>query len=130
LYLLAACQKYEMTSVMSSIRAEVKRKLFPAPVGVEAFPAYAIASSKGLTPEMESAAHLTLDHPMTFEVLGEALRLFKDSALRDLASFRKRCGDSLIASLDPYIKVQLPGPSSVWVGCPDVMPSGPSWEWK
>ncbi|KAH9989311.1 hypothetical protein BJV77DRAFT_1185795, partial [Russula vinacea] len=39
LYLLAACQKYEMTSVQSFIRAEVKRGEYPAPKGAEAFPA-------------------------------------------------------------------------------------------
>ncbi|KAF8472369.1 hypothetical protein DFH94DRAFT_620850, partial [Russula ochroleuca] len=54
LNLLAACQKYEMTSVQSSIRAKVKRGEFPAPVGAEAFPAYVIACSKGLVPEMKS----------------------------------------------------------------------------
>jgi hypothetical protein len=53
------------------------RGTFPVPKGAEAFTAYAIASAKGLTPEMENAAHLTLDHPMTFESLGEGLRLFE-----------------------------------------------------
>jgi hypothetical protein len=32
---------------------------------------YAIASSKGLIPEMENAARLTLDYPMTFESMGD-----------------------------------------------------------
>ena len=113
-----------MASVQSSIRAEVKRGEFPAPKGAEAFPAYAIASSKGLIPEMENAARQTLDHPMTFEVLGEGLRLFEGWALRDLASFRKRCRDSLITCLDSFLEVQPPGPSSIWVGCPEVMPTG------
>ena len=90
LYLLAACQKYEMDSVQSSIRLEVKCGEFPAPRGVQSFPAYAIASAKGLIPEMENAARQTLDHPMTFEILGEGLRLFEGWALRDLASFHKR----------------------------------------
>src|SRR5258708_36157036 len=77
LYLLAACQKYEMASVQSSIRAEVSRGEFPAPSGAEAFYAYAIASTKGLIPEMEYIARLTLDYPMTFETIGEGLRLFE-----------------------------------------------------
>jgi hypothetical protein len=79
-----------MTSVQTSIRLRVKWEEFPAPKGAEAFAAYAIASAKGLIPEMENAARLTLNHPMTFENLGEGLRLFEGSALRDLAGFRKR----------------------------------------
>ena len=75
-----------MTSVQSSIRAEVSRGVFPAPNGAEAFAAYAIAAGKGLIPEMEKAARQTLDHPMTFEVLGEGLRLFEGWALRELVN--------------------------------------------
>jgi hypothetical protein len=89
LYLLAACQKYEMASVQSSIRLQVKWGEFPAPKGTEAFAAYAIASAKRLIPEMENAARLTLNYPMTFEYLGEGLQLFEGSALHDLASFHK-----------------------------------------
>jgi hypothetical protein len=123
LYLLAACQKYEMASVQSSIRTEVKRGEFPAPKGAEAFAAYAIARAKGLIPEMESAARQTLECPMTFEVLGEGLQLFEGSALHDLASFRMRIRDNLIACLESYRDVQPSGPSSIWVGCPEVMPT-------
>ena len=118
LYLLAACQKYEMTSVLSSVRAKVKLGEFPTPKGTEAFIAYAIASGKGLIPEMEDAARQTLDHPMTFEVLGEGLRLFEGQALCDLADFRKRCKDGLVACLDPFTIVNLSGH---WVGCPKLM---------
>ena len=121
LYLLAACQKYEMCSVQSSIRAEVNRGAFPAPKGAEAFTAYAIASSKDLIPEMENAALLTLDLPMTFESLGEGLRLFQRWAFRDLVNFRRRCRDSLLVSLDPFI--QPLGPSNIWIGCLGVMPN-------
>ncbi|KAF8472352.1 hypothetical protein DFH94DRAFT_766325 [Russula ochroleuca] len=73
LELLGACQKYDMASVQSSIRAKVKLGEFPAPMGIEAFSAYAIASGKGLIPEMENAARQTLDYPVTFEILGEGL---------------------------------------------------------
>ena len=62
-----------MASVQSYIRAEVSHGVFPTPQGAEAFSAYAIASGKGLVPEMENTARQTLDHPMTFEVLGEGL---------------------------------------------------------
>jgi hypothetical protein len=125
LYLLAACQKYDMIQVLSFIRAEVSRGNFPAPAGTEAFRAYAIASSKELAPEMENAARLTLDHPMTFETLGEGLRLFEGCALRDLARFRKRCRDNFVTCLKSFLEVDASQPSSMWLGCPDVMP-----KWK
>jgi len=118
LYLLAACQKYEMVSVQSSIRDEVNRGHFPAPVsGTEAFSAYAIAEAKGLIPETENAARLTLDHPMTFETLGDGLRLFEGAALLDLAHFRRRCRDNLVMCLKSFLGT--PGPSSIWVDCPN-----------
>jgi BTB/POZ domain-containing protein len=126
-HLLVACQKYDMVSVQSSIRAEVNRGEFPAPKGAEAFPAYAMASSRGLIPEMEDAARKTLDYPLTFEILGEELRLFEGWALRDLASFRKRCRCNLVACLDSFLDVQTLGPSDIWVGCPEVMPKRSSW---
>ena len=106
LNLLAACQKYDMVQVQSSIRAKVNRGTFPAPVGTEGFRAYAIACNKGLIPEMEKAAHMTLDHPMTLETLGEALLLFDGSALRDLARFRERCRDNIVLCLKPFLEAQ------------------------
>jgi hypothetical protein len=109
-----------MASVQSSIRAAVSHGEFPAPEGAEAFAAYVIASGKGLIPEMEDAARQSLDHPMTFEVLGEVLRLFEGWALRDLASFRRRCRDHLVTCLDRFLENRHPGPSSIWVGCPEV----------
>jgi len=96
LYSLAACQKYDMVQVQSYIRAEVDRRSFPGPVGLEVFRAYAIACGKGLIPEMEKTAHLTLGHPMTFETLGDSLRFFDGPALRDLARFRMHCRDNLV----------------------------------
>ena len=82
--LLAVCQKYEMESVQSNIPSAIDLGKFPAPVEAEGFSAYAIASSMGLFPEAEEAAHLTLDQLMTFESLGEGLRLFIGRALCDL----------------------------------------------
>ena len=109
-----------MASVLSSIRTEVSRGASPVLNGDGAFRAYGIASAKDLIPEMENAACLTLDHPMTFEVLGEGLRLFEGRALRDLVNFRMRCRDNLVTCLDPYTKPS--GPSSIWLGCPEVTP--------
>src|SRR5882757_8147449 len=94
-----------MVLVQSSIRADVSRGVFPAQKGAEAFAAYAIASAKELIPEMEDAARWTLVHPMTFEILGEGLRLFEGWALQDLVIFRKRCRDNLVACLDSYSRV-------------------------
>ena len=111
-----------MASVQSCIRAKVKLGEFPAPKGAEAFCAYGISSSKRLIPEMENAARQTLNYSMTFEDLGERLRLLDGWALHDLSNFRKRCRDGVIQSLDLFLKVRPPGPSSIWVGCPEVMP--------
>jgi hypothetical protein len=86
--LLAVCQKYEMEAVQFNIRFAVKHGRFPAPVKVDGFSAYAIASGLGLVPEAEDAARLTLGQPMTFESLGEELRLFKGRALCDLIRYR------------------------------------------
>ena len=105
-----------MVSIQASIRAEVERGELPAPKGAESFPAYAIACSKRLIPEMETAARQTLDHPMTFEILGEELRLFEGCALRDLVDFRKRYRDNLIACLDSFLEAAPLGPLNFRVG--------------
>jgi hypothetical protein len=86
--LLVACQKYDMVSIQSYIRSEIRLGTFPAPVEAEAFSAYALASSMGLVLEAENAARLTLGQLLTFESLGEGLRLFKGRALRELVRFR------------------------------------------
>jgi hypothetical protein len=91
-----------MASVQLTIRGKVQCGEFPSPKGTDAFAAYAIASSKGLIPEMEKAARQTLDHPMTFEALGQGLRLFEGWALRDLANFRRRCRDNLFECFYSY----------------------------
>ena len=114
LALLATAQKYEMDAVQSSIRTEVASR---SPLKMEAFRAYAIASSSRLTPEMNMAARLTLDQPMTFEHLGDELRLFKGPALRELASFREKCRDNLVASFKSFLDINS-GPSNIWDGCP------------
>ncbi|KAH9018770.1 hypothetical protein EDB83DRAFT_2679634 [Lactarius deliciosus] len=117
LALLAAAQKYEMDAVQFSIRAEVARGPSPRLDGVLAFRAYAIASNSGLTPEMEMAARLTLDQPMTFEHLGDELRLCKGWALRKLSRFRKGCRDNLVSCFESFLNVDS-GPSKIWIDCP------------
>ncbi|KAH9016250.1 hypothetical protein EDB84DRAFT_1567329 [Lactarius hengduanensis] len=125
--LLAACQKYDMESVQCNIRAEIKLGRFPAPVGDEAFSAYAIASGLGLIPEMENAARLTLGYPMTFESLGEQLRSFEGRALCDLVRYRKRCRDNLVSCLNSFFDVR--SRFQIWAGCRESsapMPDGVS----
>ena len=116
LYLLAACQKYEMVSVQSYIRSEISRGVFPTPEGAEAFSAYAIASGKGLVPEIENTACQTLDYPMTFEILEEGLRLFEGWALRDLANFRKRYRNNLKSCFESFLKAEEPK-FNMWTPC-------------
>ena len=73
---------------MHQIRDKVSLGKFPTPVKAQAFSAYAIASSMGLSTEMERAACLSLGQPMTFESLGEGLRSFKGQALCELVRYR------------------------------------------
>jgi hypothetical protein len=120
LSLLATCQKYDMVLIQSSIRAEAHRQSSRNLSGTAPFCTYAIASSKGLTLEMENAARLTLDHSMTFEALGEGLRLFEGCALRNLVRFRKRCKDNVVACLESFLDARA-GPSRIWVGCPSTL---------
>ncbi|KAI9441875.1 hypothetical protein H4582DRAFT_2097155 [Lactarius indigo] len=111
--LLAASQKYDMVSIQSYIRAEIKR--WQQPIGAEAFRTYAIASSLGLIQEAESAARLTLGYPMTFESLGDGLRSFKGQALCDLVRYRRRCRDNLVLCLDSFFNVNSRG--QIWANC-------------
>jgi hypothetical protein len=123
LALLAASQKYDMSTVQSTIRSEMKSRNMTTPRGALAFRAYAIASGHGLITEMETAARLTLEYPMTFEFIGEHLTTFGGLALRDLAHYRKRCRDSLIQCLKSLLNSYLP-PLNIWVGCPISAQSG------
>ncbi|KAH9023516.1 hypothetical protein EDB84DRAFT_1580437 [Lactarius hengduanensis] len=117
LVLLAAAQKYDMVTVQSCIRAEIACGLPPTRDEAEAFRIYAIASSSGLTSEMEMAALLTLDQLMTFEHLGDQLRLFEGPALRELSRFRKSCRDNLVSCFESFLDIDS-GPSTIWLDCP------------
>jgi hypothetical protein len=105
-----------MASVQSFIRDEVNRGAFPAPKDAEAFRAYAIASGIGLIPEMKRAARQTLDHPMTFEILGEGLRLFDGWALRDLANFRRHYREKLRSCFEFFLKTE-ESQFKIWTSC-------------
>jgi len=120
LALLSAADKYDMGAVQSFIRAEASRKELLSPTdsgGV--FKMYAIAYNKRLAPEMERAARLTLDHPLTFKSIGEGLRLFDGWALRGLADFRHRCLRELALRMRSFLDGKN-GPSKIWTGCPSV----------
>jgi hypothetical protein len=101
LALLAAAQKYEMSAVQASIRAEVVRRGLPEPTGAQALRAFAIAFSNKLSPEMGTTARLTLDSPLTFAALGDSLPLFRGLALHELTAFRKMCRDNIVSCLEP-----------------------------
>ena len=113
--LLAACQKYDMVSIQSYIRAEIQRGTYPAPVAAEAFTAYAIASSMGLVSEAENAARLTVGQPLTFESLGEGLRSFNGQSMCELIRYRGVNNSSRSSSQLP------PSPSEEWA-IPAVIP--------
>jgi hypothetical protein len=119
LALLGAAKKYDMPAVLYSIRAGVAYKDLPEPAGAHALRAYAIAFSNGLSDEARTAARLTLDYPLTFEALGDDLRLFGGSALRSLSKYRKRCRDSVVSCLKSFLDVHN-GSSKIWVGCPTI----------
>ncbi|KAH9989353.1 hypothetical protein BJV77DRAFT_1017679 [Russula vinacea] len=93
------------------------RKRSPAKTGAQAFRAFAIAFSNNLSPEIQTTARLTLDFPLTFESLGDELRLFRGSALRELVGFRKMCRDNIVTCLESFLDAHN-GPSRIWVGCP------------
>ena len=120
LTILSVCQKYDMDiSVQSTIHAEIRRRGLLSPSGVESFRLFAVVSRMGLIPEMEATAIITLQHPMTFEFLGDVLGSFEPWALHKLARFREYCRISLISCLRMLSSQNL-RPSRVWVGegCP------------
>ena len=77
-----------MESIQLDIRDKVECGTFPAPDKAQAFSAYALANSFGLTPEMEQTARLTLDQPITFQSLGDGSRLFEGRSLCELVRYR------------------------------------------
>ena len=133
LALLSAAAKYDMEAVQTFIRAEVSRRGLLLPTGAdsaEVYRVYAVAYSKRLIPEVVAAARFTLGYPLTFESLGDSLRLFEGRALRDLADFRLRSILNLCSNWKSFSDC-LKGPSKVWVGCPKVKAKDddrlPSW---
>ncbi|KAH9070796.1 hypothetical protein EDB83DRAFT_364119 [Lactarius deliciosus] len=123
LALLAACQKYDMTTVQSSVRAEVSRRGLLLPTGTESFRLFAVAYRKRLIPEMKAIARLTLGYMMMFECLGEALRSFEGWVLFDLYRFHQCYRDSFSSCIN-MLRDCRSGPAKVWVGCPTIRYNG------
>jgi hypothetical protein len=73
LALLAASQKYDMPTVQSTIRSEMKSRNITTPTGALAFRAYAIASGHGLIQKWKLRLASLLEYPMSFEFIGEHL---------------------------------------------------------
>ena len=67
LSLLAVAAKYDMEKAQSLIRAEINRRGLLSSTPAEIFRVYAVAYSKRLIPEVETAARLTLGHSLTFK---------------------------------------------------------------
>ena len=127
LALLAAATKYDMDRVQSSIREEINRRGLLSLTPAESFRMYAVACSKGLIPEMESFARLTLCHPLSFRSLGDALLSFEGQALRYLADFRLRSIREFNANLKSFFSPG--GPSRIWASssCPKGSNQLPDW---
>ena len=117
LSLLSAAAKYDMEEAQSLIRAEFSRSRLLSSTPAEVFRVYAFAYRKGLISEVATAARHTLGHSLTFESLGDALRLFDGGALRDLADFRRRSIHNFSSNGRSFTDC-LGGASKIWVGCP------------
>jgi hypothetical protein len=123
LTLLAACQKYDMTTALTSIRAEVSRRELLSPTSTEHFRVFAIACRKRLIPEMKAAALLTLTSPgsLSFVYIGSHMRYFESWAMLDLFLFHQRWKDSVTSCHVAFFDIRN-GPSKIWVDCPTPRP--------
>ncbi|KAH9986365.1 hypothetical protein BJV77DRAFT_1029196 [Russula vinacea] len=116
LSLLSAAAKYDMDEAQSSIRAEASRRGLLSSTRAEIFRVYAVAYRKGLISEVATAARLTLGHSLTFESLGDALRLFDGG----------HCHAQLFLKLGSLSTSG--GPSKIWVGCPTAKDENPNYQ--
>jgi len=91
LSLLSVCQKYQMDSTATRIRALIKACTPPLFTAETSFRVYGTASSYHLEEEALLSARLTLERPMTFEVCGEDLRFLSGADLFRLYGYRNEC---------------------------------------
>ncbi|KAH9177558.1 hypothetical protein EDB89DRAFT_1417734 [Lactarius sanguifluus] len=91
LSLLSACQKYQMDSTATRIRALTRARTPPLFTSESSLRAYGIARRYHLEEEALLSARLTLEHFMTFEVCGEDLRFISGADLFRLYEYRNEC---------------------------------------
>lgn len=91
LSLLSACQKYQMDSIATRIRAMIRAGTPPLFTAENSFRAYGIASRYQLAEEALYAAQLTLERTMSFDACGEDLRFISGTDLIRLLAYRTQC---------------------------------------
>ncbi|KAH8996738.1 hypothetical protein EDB92DRAFT_1522990 [Lactarius akahatsu] len=91
LSLLSACQKYQMDSTATRVRALICARTPPLFTSENCFRAYGIASRCHLEEEALLSARLTLECPLTFEACGEDLRFISGADLFQLFGYRNEC---------------------------------------
>ncbi len=91
LSLLSACQKYQMDSTATRIRASIRACTPPLFTTENCFRAYGIAGRYHLEEEALLSARLTLERSMTFENGGEDLRFISGADLFRLYGYRNEC---------------------------------------
>ncbi len=91
LSLLSACQKYQVDSTATRIRASIRACTPPLFTTENCFRAYSIASGYHLEEEALLSARLTLERPMTFEDCGEDLHFISGADLFRLYGYRNEC---------------------------------------
>ncbi|KAH9072855.1 hypothetical protein EDB83DRAFT_2219828 [Lactarius deliciosus] len=91
LSLLSACQKYQMDSTATRIRALMRAHTPLLFTSENSFRAYGIARRYHLEEEALLSARLTLERLMTFEVCGEDLRFISGADLFRLYEYRNEC---------------------------------------
>ncbi|KAH9006367.1 hypothetical protein EDB86DRAFT_3035804 [Lactarius hatsudake] len=91
LSLLSACQKYQMDSTATRIRALMRARTPPLFTAENCFRAYGIARRYHLEEEALLSARLTLERRMTFEACGEDLRFLSGADLFRLCGYRNEC---------------------------------------
>ncbi|KAF8271134.1 hypothetical protein EI94DRAFT_1658019 [Lactarius quietus] len=111
LSLLSACQKYQMDSTASRIRASIKARTSLFTV-TNSFRAYGIASRYCLEEEALCAMQLTLERPMNFDACGEDLGFISGGALYRLFVYHCKCKKVAKDCINQMIDHKAPPPSS------------------
>ena len=111
LSLLSACQKYQVDSTATRIRALIKART-PLFTVANSFRAYGIASRYHLEEEALCAARLTLERKMNFDTCGEDLRFISGADLSRLFAYRNECTRVAKDCVNKMIDHKTPPPAS------------------